>query len=109
MKIWKYSLWLSVFSCCLLCVVFLLPKTYTVFIWNKFGVDAGILFPVLLISWTTALFGFALNNIFIDRAITDKKLQMSSFMKTLPSLLGLPSFGSFVWFIFRWYKGDPHR
>lgn len=109
MKIWRYSLWLSVVSCCLLCVIFLLPPAYSVFIYTKFRVDAGVLFPVLLVSWTTALFGFLLNNIFIDRSITDKKIQMSAFMKGLPSLLGIPSFFSFVWFIFRWYKGDPNR
>lgn len=109
MKIWRYSLWLSIFSCCLLCVSFFLPQSYTVFIYTKFRVDAGVLFPVLLVSWTTALFGFLLNNIFIDKSITDKKIQMSNFMKGLPSLLGIPSFLSFVWFIFRWYKGDPNR
>jgi len=90
-------------------VIFLAPQSYSVFIYTKFRIDAGVLFPVLLVSWTAALFGFLLNNIFIDRTITDKKIQMSSFMKGLPSVLGIPSFFSFVWFIFRWYKGDPHR
>jgi len=30
-------------------------------------------------------------------------------MKAVPSLLGIPAFFSFAWFIFRWYKGDPNR
>ena len=109
MKIWRYSLWLSVISCSLLCVVFLLPNTYSVFVWNKLRVEAGILFPVLLVAWTTALFGFALNNVFIDRSVADRKIQMTTFLKCLPSLLGIPAFFSFVWFLYRWYKGDPNR
>jgi hypothetical protein len=109
MKIWRYSLWLSIISCTILFIIFLLPRSYSVFVWSKFRVDAGILFPVLMVSWTAALFGFALNNIFIDRSVTDKKLQMTAFIKCLPSLLGIPAFISFVWFIYRWYKGDPSR
>ena len=110
MKLWKFSLWLSILSCTLLCIVFLMPSTYRIFIWREHGmVDAGILFPLLLVSWTTALVGFALNNVFIDRTISDSKIKMTEFVKAVPSLLGLPAFFSFVWFLFRWYKGDPHR
>ncbi len=109
MKLWRYSLWLSLISCTILCIVFLLPANFKIFIWSKERVDAGILFPVLLVSWTTALFGFALNNVFIDRAVTDTKIKMTDFMKAVPSLLGIPAFFSFIWFIFRWYKGDPNR
>lgn len=110
MKLWRLSLLLSIISCILLGIVFLMPSNYRVFIWKEHGVvDAGILFPLLLFSWTTALIGFALNNIFIDRTIADGKIKMSDFLKAVPSLLGLPAFFSFVWFLFRWYKGDPNR
>ena len=108
MKIWIYSLRLSIFSCGLLVVMYLLPRTYGVFIWSKSGVDPGILFPVLLVSWTAALFGFALNNIFIDKSLIDKKVQMPESKKYLPSLLAIPAIISFGWFIYRWYNGDPN-
>ena len=109
MKLWKYSLWLSIFSCILLFIVFYLTPEYNVFIWRQFRLDAGILFAVLLLSWTTALFGFALNNVFIDKALTDKNIKMPANIKCLPSILGVPSFLSFIWFIYRYYKGNPHH
>ena len=108
MKLWYYALWLSIASCILLLIVYFLPPDFTVFIWNKSQVDAGVLFPVLLVSWTAALFGFALNNIFIDKSIVDRNAKkMNGLHAYLPSLLGLPAFFSFMWFIIRWYKGKP--
>ncbi|MEN9569266.1 MAG: hypothetical protein RL172_497 [Bacteroidota bacterium] len=109
MKLWYVSLILSIVSCMILLVVCFLPDTYTVFNWSKADVQAGILFPVLLISWTAALFGFLFNNIFIDRSMMDKNAKpMPAFKSYLPSFLGLPAFASFVWFIIRWYKGKPN-
>jgi hypothetical protein len=68
----------------------------------------GVLFPVLLIAWTLALFGFAVNNVDIDRSILDKNApKMSGLKKYLPTILGLPAYISFMWFIIRWYKGKP--
>ena len=108
MKLWRYSLWLSIISCLLLLIIYFLPDNFTIFIWSKSQVDAGLLFPVLLISWMTAIFGFAVNNVFIDKNIVAKKPEkMSSFKLYLPTLLGIPGFSSFIWFIIRWYKGKP--
>ena len=101
-------MWLSIVSCSLLIVIFLLSNTYGVFIWSKFRVDPGKLFPVLLLSWTAALLAFGLNNIFIDKSLIDKKVKMTDFRKHLPSLLVIPAFISFGWFIYRWYKGNPN-
>jgi hypothetical protein len=78
-------------------VIFFLPESYTVFSWTKNQVEAGILFPVLLLSWTAALFGFLFNNMY-----------MPAFKTYLPSFLGIPAFASFIWFIIRWYKGKPN-
>lgn len=107
MKIWTFSLWLSIISASLLFIIFLLSNTYGVFVWGKLRVDPGVLFPVLLLCWTTALFAFGLNNIFIDKALIDKKIEMTDLRKHLPSLLVIPSFISFGWFIYRWFKGTP--
>jgi hypothetical protein len=107
MKYWTYSLLLSIISCILLLVIFLLPDSFTVFKFTKTQVDNGVLFPVLLLSWMASLFGFALNNIFIDKHYSDNKPHMPGLKKYLPTLLGMPAFLSFVWFIFRWYKGKP--
>jgi hypothetical protein len=108
MKLWYISLWLSIASCLLLLLVFFLPADFTVFIWTKTQVEAGVLFPVLLVSWTLALFGFAVNNVYIDKTILDKNAKkMTGIITYLPSLLGLPAFFSFLWFIVRWYKGKP--
>ena len=109
MKIWTYSLWLSITSCILLAIIFLLSNTYGVFIWNKLRVDPGVLFPVILLSWATALFAFGLNNIFIDKSLLNKEVKMTDLRKHLPSLLVIPAFISFGWFIYRWYKGDPNH
>src|ERR1700712_6078136 len=100
MKLWTYSLWLSIFSCCLLCTICLLPAAYSVFIWGVAQIDAGVLFPVLLMCWTAALFAFALNNIFIDKAVADRSIKMGTFLKCMPSLLNIPALFSFVWFIY---------
>lgn len=108
MKLWYYSLWLSITSCVLLLIIYFLPDDYTIFIWSKNQVDSGVLFPVLLLSWLTALLGFAINNIFIDRNMVDKDpKKMSRFKSYLPTYLSLPGFSSFIWFIIRWYKGKP--
>jgi len=108
MKLWMYSLWLSILSCCLLGIICLLPSGYNVFVWGKAQVEAGVLFPVLLLCWTAALFAFALNNIFIDKAVADRGITMGTFLKCLPSLLNIPALLSFVWFIYRWCKGKPY-
>ena len=108
MKLWYYSLLLSVVSCVLLLVIYFLPDDFTIFVWSKSQVNAGVLFPVLLVSWLTSILAFAANNIFIDKNIFEKKpVKMSSFKLYLPTLLGVPGFSSFIWFIIRWYKGKP--
>jgi hypothetical protein len=107
MKYWKYSLWLGIFSFALLITSLLLPASYSVFIWKKFTVDAGILFPVLLVSWIAAVLAVAFNNIFVDEMYMYKKIEMKRRKKYLPSLLGLPGLISFVWFCYRWYRGNP--
>jgi uncharacterized membrane protein len=108
MKLWKISLWLSITSCVILLIIFILPDNFTVFSYTKSEVGAGVLFPVLLLSWTFALFGFAVNNVYIDKTILDKNAKRMPGLKTyLPTLLGLPAFISFLWFIIRWYKGKP--
>ncbi len=109
MKLWYVSLVLSITSCIILLVVCLLPDPYSVFAWSKTQVEAGILFPILLISWTTALLGFLFNNIFIDKTMMERNASpMPAFKSYLPTLLGIPAFTSFIWFIIRWYKGKPH-
>lgn len=109
MKLWYVALGLSITSCLILLVIVFLPDSFTVFNWTKSQVEAGILFPVLLVSWTVALFGFLFNNIFIDKTMMDSKVkQMPAFKTYLPSLLSIPAFGSFIWFIIRWYKGKPN-
>ena len=108
MKLWKISLWLSIASCFILLIVMLLPNNFTVFTYTRIQVGMGVLFPVLLVSWTLALFGFAVNNVFIDKSIIDKNAPKMSGLKTyLPTILGLPAYVSFLWFIVRWYKGKP--
>ncbi len=108
MKLWYLSLALSILSCILLLVTWMLPPAYTVFDWSAAEVQAGVLFPVLLVSWTLALFGFLFNNIFIDRNLVEKNARpMKPARAYLPSYLGLPAFFSFIWFLLRWYKGKP--
>jgi len=108
MKLWKISLWLSVASCFILLIVILLPNNFTVFTYTKTQAGMGILFPVLLVSWTLALFGFAVNNVYIDKSIVDKNApKMGGFKTYLPTILGLPAYISFLWFIVRWFKGKP--
>ena len=107
MKYWKYSLWLSIFSCVLLLVIYFMPDSFTVFKYSKNQVDNGVLFPLLLLSWMSSIFGFALNNIFIDKHYSAKGPQMPRLKKYSPTLLGFPAFFSFIWFLFRWYKGKP--
>ncbi len=109
MKLWYVSLILSIVSCIILMVISFLPDSYTVFNWTKTEVQAGVLFPVLLLSWTAALFGFLFNNIYIDKSMMEKNAKVMPAFKTyLPSFLGLPAFASFIWFIIRWYKGKPN-
>ena len=110
MKLWQISLWFSIASCVILLVVMLLPDNYTVFVWVKSQVGPGVLFPVLLISWTTALIGFACNNIYIDKSLFDKNAKKMPPLKTYsPTLLGIPAFLSFIWFVFKWYKGGDAK
>jgi len=109
MKLWKISLWLSIASCFLLLIVMLVPDNLTVFIFEDKQAGMGVLFPVLQVSWTLALFGFGANNVYIDKTIGDpKEKQMSRAKSYLPSMLGIPSYVSFVWFIIRWFKGRQH-
>jgi|GEM_PF-1302781 len=108
MKLWKISLWLSVASCSILFIIVLLPGNFTVFTYTKTQIGMGVLFPFLLIAWTLALFGFAVNNVYIDKSIVDKDAKKMSGLKMyLPTILGLPAYISFLWFIIRWYKGKP--
>jgi hypothetical protein len=109
MKLWYISLALSIASCVILMIIFFLPDTYTIFHWTKTEVQAGVLFPVLLVSWAMALFGFLFNNMFIDKNLVEKESKTMEPLKAyLPTYLGIPAFTSFVWFIIRWYKGKPN-
>lgn len=72
MKLWYISLTLSIASCLILLLMYMLPDAYTVFNYTKSEVQSGVLFPVLLLSWTAALFGFLFNNMFIDKNIVEK-------------------------------------
>lgn len=109
MKLWYISLMLSIASCLILLVMYMLPDTYTVFSYTKSEVQSGVLFPVFLLSWTSALFGFLFNNMFIDKNIVEKDAPpMPAFKAYLPTFLGFPAFVSFIWFIVRWYKGRPN-
>jgi hypothetical protein len=107
MKIWNYSLWLSVFSVVILLITFLLPGQYSIFTWGREGAGAGRLFPVMFIIWATSLVAFAMNNIFADKGYIDNNLKMPTLLKYLPCVLGIPSFVSFIWFIVTWMKGSP--
>ena len=105
MKLWRISLWLSIASCIVLLFVCFLPSNYSVFVWMKQQVQPGILFPVLLVSWTLSLLGFAFNNIYIDKSLFDKVAKKMPAHKTyLPTLLGIPAFLSFIWFVIKWFK-----
>ncbi len=109
MKLWYVSIILGIVSCLILLVICLLPEGYTVFNWSAHQVQAGVLFPLLLLSWTMALFAFLFNNIFIDKKMMERNIKpMPSFKAYLPTLMGLPAFTSFIWFIVRWYKGKPN-
>ncbi len=109
MKLWYLSLLLSIASCLVLLVMCFLPDHFTVFNWTKSDVQAGVLFPVLLLSWTLALFGFLFNNMFIDKNMVEKNAKPMPRLKAyLPTFLGFPAFSSFIWFIVRWYKGRPN-
>jgi len=109
MKLWYVSLGLSIVSCIILLVICFLPDGYTVFNWSMAQVQAGFLFPVLLLSWTAALLAFLFNNIFIDKSMMQKNVEpMPAFKAYLPTFLGIPAFASFIWFIIRWYKGKPN-
>ena len=109
MKLWYISLALSIASCIILMVIYFLPESYTIFHWTKSEVQAGVLFPVLLLSWATALFGFLFNNLFIDKNLVEKGAEVMPPVKAyLPTYLGIPAFSSFIWFIIRWYKWRPN-
>jgi UDP-N-acetylmuramyl pentapeptide phosphotransferase/UDP-N-acetylglucosamine-1-phosphate transferase len=109
MKLWYVSLILSIVSCIILLVICLLPDGYTIFIWTRPQIEAGVLFPVLLISWTTAILGFLFNNLFIDKNLVDKRAKTMHPLKAyIPTYLGFPAFFSFLWFVIRWYKGKPN-
>ena len=108
MKLWYISLLLSIVSCIILMAMCFVSDEYSVFNWSKNEVQAGVLFPVLLISWATSLLAFLFNNIFIDKRMMQiNARRMPSLKAYLPTLLGIPSFTSFIWFIIRWYKGKP--
>jgi hypothetical protein len=107
MKYWKYSLWLSIFSSAILIAGLLTPASCKVFVWKKMGVDPGILFPVLLICWTTSLLAVAFNNIFVDAIYMEDAVNIKGIKKYIPSILSLPGLISFIWFCCRWYIGKP--
>ena len=45
-----------------------------------------------------------MNNIFADKGYIDNNFRMPALLKYLPSLLGIPVFFSFVWFIYSWIR-----
>ncbi len=108
MKLWYIALLLSFLSCIILMVIYFLPDTITVFDWSKTQVEAGVLFPFLLVSWAVSLFSFLFNNIYIDNRMLDNDAKpISDFKANLPSIFCLPALISFIWFIIRWFKGKP--
>ena len=106
MKTWNYSLFLSITSFCNLLITFFLPGYYSTFRWGSQGADAGKLFPVMLLIWAISLVAFAMNNVFVDKCYVDNNLKMPALLKYLPSLLSIPSFISFIWFIYTLLRGS---
>ena len=104
MKIWKYSLYLSIFSCASQVIILFLPDQYSIFIRNQSGLNGGKLFPVMWLIWLSSLAAFAINNIFADNLFYNENISMSGFKKYLPTFLGLPAFFSFMWTVYSWVK-----
>lgn len=107
MKTWNYALYISIVSLLILIIIGFLPGHYSVFIWSKAGGNVGKLFPVMFFIWTLSLVAFAMNNIFVDKYYIDNHLQMRAVHRYLPSILSIPVFMSFIWFVFTWLKGNP--
>ncbi len=108
MKTWKIALGIGFISTLILVIVILLPKNYTVFSLSEQGVDIGALFPVMLCIWILALIAFAINNVFVDKYYIDNNLKMHPFLRYLPSIIGIPVFISFIWFLCTWLVTNPH-
>ena len=104
MKTWNYSLYLSLCSFIILLITFFLPGEYSIFISGREGATAGKLFPLMFFIWVASIIAFAMNNIFADKCYIDQNLKMPGIVKYLPSLLGIPAFLSFVWFLYTWIK-----
>lgn len=107
MKTWNYALYMSIFSVVILIITFFLPAHYSILSWSKDGADAGKLFPLMLFIWALSLIAFAMNNVFVDKCYVDDNLKMNSLVKYLPSVLSIPVFSSFIWFLFTWLKDNP--
>ncbi len=107
MKTWYYSLYTSVASFLMLVIVFLLPGSYSIFILTRSGTAAGTLLPLMFIIWILSLSAFALNNVFADKCYISQDIKMHPLMKYLPSLLGVPVLGSFIWVVYKIIKEIP--
>ncbi|MEO5966797.1 MAG: hypothetical protein ABIP69_00930, partial [Ferruginibacter sp.] len=61
----------------------------------------GLMFPVMLLSWSLSCVAGAFNFIYIDRFHMDHYVPIARTKKIMPSILCIPAACSFFWFCFK--------
>ncbi len=77
-----------------------LPEGSVLMMDSDGSVHAGVLFPLLPISWSLSVLALAMNFLYVETLYIENYFKVTRVRKMLPTLLSLPSIGSFIWFCY---------
>ncbi len=103
MNFFKPAIGFAVASIIPLAVVVISPMKYGIVQFDDFVFKPGTLFPLILLSWITAMLSLALNFIYAERLFIIYEVAQCKRKKYFPALLCIPAIISFFWFCIKFY------
>ncbi len=100
MNYYKFSFLSSLSGIVFLCMIGLLPEASVLSVEADGSLNAGILFPLLPISWGMSALALAMNFIYVETLYLENYFKVTRARKMLPSIICLPSVSSFIWFCY---------
>ena len=101
MSYYKAAKILAIIGLVLQLTVFLSPNEYFILAKHAGVIKEGVLFPVVLISWSLSCIAGAFNFIYIERLHMEYYIPVHRTKKIMPAILCTPAALSFFWFCFK--------
>jgi hypothetical protein len=100
MNYYKFAFRFSITGIIALFMIIFLPEGSVLMMESDGSVNAGMLFPLLPISWSMSVLALAMNFLYVETLYIENYFKVTRVRKILPTILCLPSISSFAWFCY---------